>query len=810
MSIYKGVIFSIKIIDKLNYTKVSDIFGYRPRRGREHKGIDLECPIGTAIKTPYNGTVTEVVYDAKKAGNYLTIDHGDGFVTRYLHLDKIFVQKNKKIYQNDTVATSGNTDGGTNISTGPHLHFEVIINGVKQDPAPYLFGYTLFEGENRKFYPNTPIFTKTTVNKFLPDEIKKIVDSEQLHYATIIINKCKELEGSKRDAIIAIEAALVESTLKNLNKGLGSSLGLFQQTKIWGTKAERLNPEISSKLFFTGKTGIKGLFNYKNRDQISTGAAAQQVQDSGYPDRYQLEEEKATKIVDYLWGDIVESYYNEFATEIERENEEIEVNTYLAPGIWQIVKLVIDPEVKDLKINDATISFMQGSLYNFFEKICQKPFVEFWGDTYGDQYYFIVRKPPFTKQSYNSLPTINITDQDVYSDSLRWENDDVYSWFMLEPNGNYIGGNETIYQYLTAVFFPEYAEIWGSKPLSITTNYITFIKETGDIQLKAAEQDLKFVVDIHSYLPFTRKGTITIKGDRRIKRGMRIYYEPTNEYYYVDSVSNSYSVQDGILDRTTTLTVSRGMIKDYCETEIKDNLSLSYFNLINYGSESYNKKPEQKQIATPKNNNPNIDKLIAYFNQDEYVFNYEDIEEGRGLDIDSGNLFLGVNNKNKKELKVNKKVVDSNFENCEKAAKVCFENPGLSFEIVGNTDSFDTQKYNIELGKRRAETVKATIIQKYKELYAPSDGDIANLDFRLEVKTDGESKPSSDNKTPLGRLKNRRVDWYIKEEKKVEKNIESQKTEEVKPAQGINWKVNKEVFMFFLKKQQLGSGIFEL
>lgn len=817
-----GVVFGVKIIEEPYFTNVTDIFGFRPWRKKrypkssgQHNGIDLgtKGTIGIAIRSPYDGTVVQVAPNVAKAGNILKIRHDDGFETRYLHLDSFSVILNEKVKAGQVVAKSGNTDGGSSHSTGPHLHFEVIVDGKAVDPAPYLYGYTLEDGVGKKFKPSlTGAFDKKA--KVDNTDILKVVNSKQLDFASIIVNVCKQVGGSKRDAIIAIETALVESQLQNLNYGDRDSQGLFQQrpSQGWGSIAQITNPEYAAKAFFTGTSaGNKGLLDYKNRESISTGKAAQQVQRSAYPDKYDKVEDKATQIVNFLWGDIVNSFLDESATEIlENEREEVEIDSYLAPGIWQIIKTVIDPEVSKLQINDATISFMQGSLLNFVDKVCQKPFVEFWGDTYGDQYYFIIRKPPFTRQSFLSLPMVKIDEGDVFSDSLGYETEACYSWYSLEPNGNYIGGDEVIFQYLQAVFFTEYAEIWGSKPLSITTNYITFIKENGDVQVKQAEQDLKFIIDCNSYLPFTRRGSITIRGDRRIKRGMKILYSPTDEYYYVDSVSNNFSAQDGMLERTTTLSVSRGMSTFHADIEIEDKYTASYFNLINYGPGQYIDKPAAPpQAPESKPANPNVERHLCYFNQDKYVFNYDDISSGNGLIINSGNISLGAgsNTDPDKELLITKAIVDANFAACTKAADYCNQYPNLSFEIVGNTDAVDSNTYNILLGKRRANTVKAIIIQAYVEKYKPDSNTLVTLENRLIIRTQGEAKPDSDNKSPLGRLKNRRVDFYVagdfdKEQGKEKKPINKKQ----ETAQGNKWSVNREVFMFFLRRNNFNGA----
>ena len=112
-------------------------FGYRisPFTGRRefHKGFDIANRKGTPIIATANGTVT---FTGKKGsyGNMLVIDHGHGMVTRYGHTDKILVKRNDKVKRGDTVALVGNTGR----STGPHVHYEVHLNGIPVNPEKYI------------------------------------------------------------------------------------------------------------------------------------------------------------------------------------------------------------------------------------------------------------------------------------------------------------------------------------------------------------------------------------------------------------------------------------------------------------------------------------------------------------------------------------------------------------------------------------------------------------------------------------------------------------------------------------------------
>lgn len=98
-----------------------------------HTGIDVGVPHGTPIYAANDGLVEMAEWDG---GHGLTvqIDHGHGVVTRYCHASRLLVAEGDEVWAGDPVALAGSTG----ISTGPHLHFELLIEGEKVDPLPYL------------------------------------------------------------------------------------------------------------------------------------------------------------------------------------------------------------------------------------------------------------------------------------------------------------------------------------------------------------------------------------------------------------------------------------------------------------------------------------------------------------------------------------------------------------------------------------------------------------------------------------------------------------------------------------------------
>lgn len=118
---------------------VSSSFGARvhPVTGEEgyHTGIDIAAKEGTRIAAAYYGTVCEISEDAT-SGKYIILDHGNGLKTFYCHCSEILAEKGANVRAGETIAFVGSTGQ----VTGPHLHFEVRLNGIRHDPAFVLKG----------------------------------------------------------------------------------------------------------------------------------------------------------------------------------------------------------------------------------------------------------------------------------------------------------------------------------------------------------------------------------------------------------------------------------------------------------------------------------------------------------------------------------------------------------------------------------------------------------------------------------------------------------------------------------------------
>ena len=118
----------------LDFTRVSSNFN--PNRlhpiyktQRPHRGTDYAAPRGTPVYAAGDGRVTEAGY-TRPNGNYVFIQHGEQFETHYLHLHRLKVKKGARVKQGSVIGTVGSTGA----ATGPHLHYEFLVNGVHRNP----------------------------------------------------------------------------------------------------------------------------------------------------------------------------------------------------------------------------------------------------------------------------------------------------------------------------------------------------------------------------------------------------------------------------------------------------------------------------------------------------------------------------------------------------------------------------------------------------------------------------------------------------------------------------------------------------
>ena len=100
---------------------------------RPHEGIDVSAPMGSPIEAPAGGRVIKTGWETGY-GNVIVIDHGYGIQTKFAHCSKLLARTGQRVKRGDVIAEVGNTG----LATGPHLHYEVHVNGKPVDPLRYV------------------------------------------------------------------------------------------------------------------------------------------------------------------------------------------------------------------------------------------------------------------------------------------------------------------------------------------------------------------------------------------------------------------------------------------------------------------------------------------------------------------------------------------------------------------------------------------------------------------------------------------------------------------------------------------------
>ena len=353
-------------------------------------------------------------------------------------------------------------------------------------------------------------------------------------------------------------------------------------------------------------------------------------------------------------------------------------------GVWQIIDVVIDDNVRNRLLTDNSIAGHTGNIFSALQRVCVEPFAEMLFDTYGDRYCVVIRQQPFDYNGVVNHVTGNglryrrgndkkpvetkrkpmsgldrlssgddvtglsgdfgaslqqltmVTDIEegvIMSENIDWYCGDVFSWYRIVPQAYMFGSQSALtWLFLPAIYFPEYAEVWGSRPWILNSPYIVdkswqldsngaFKKDPLRVQ---SYYDLKYMIDSTCYLPFTKVGTITIApGDRRIKRGTWVRRKSSGEIFYVESVQNIGGFGEK-MDRRTILTVSHGMVEKYIQPQYDPahEKPISYFNIIDTTLNF--ETPGVKTGGAVYDSNANVyaENVLKNFKVNKEVFNF--------------------------------------------------------------------------------------------------------------------------------------------------------------------------------------------
>lgn len=151
-------------------TRITDVYGYRPRRRRMHYGLDIKVYVGDTIRAAFNGKVRIVKnYGRRGYGKMILIRHDNGLETVYGHLSKQLVEENQLVRAGEVIGLGGNTGR----STGSHLHFETRFLGMPINPA------LMFDFEKQDIVADTYTFHKKQNNK---GGSRNLASGERLYY----------------------------------------------------------------------------------------------------------------------------------------------------------------------------------------------------------------------------------------------------------------------------------------------------------------------------------------------------------------------------------------------------------------------------------------------------------------------------------------------------------------------------------------------------------------------------------------------------------------------------------------------------
>lgn len=216
------------------YNEVSSV-----RNNRQHKGLDLGVQSGTEVLSPQDGTIKTSQTTQGNCGGLIEITHEDNITTRYCHLKKLIAKVGQTVKAGQVIALSGGgaNDYGKGLSTGPHLHFEVLVGNQFVDPEKYLLGQAaVFTGDtssdssNSSNYYNfsndgTTSLTKPSYSMYdpnqqavVPESVKNDVKNIKEYYKKLNIPILLEYYLFEPNELTELGEILVDSFTKKSNK----------------------------------------------------------------------------------------------------------------------------------------------------------------------------------------------------------------------------------------------------------------------------------------------------------------------------------------------------------------------------------------------------------------------------------------------------------------------------------------------------------------------------------------------------------------------------------------------------------------
>lgn len=184
-------------------TRITDVFGYRPRRRRIHYGLDIDIDKGDTIRAAFDGRVRVVAYQRRGYGYYVAIRHDNGLETVYGHLSKQLVREDEYVTSGQPIGLGGNTGR----STGSHLHFETVLLGQSLNPAlMFDFANQDVTGDTYTFYKSKKRGKGSSVTTGNGDYYHKVRSGDSLsriskRYGVSVATLCSLNKLTKRSVL---------------------------------------------------------------------------------------------------------------------------------------------------------------------------------------------------------------------------------------------------------------------------------------------------------------------------------------------------------------------------------------------------------------------------------------------------------------------------------------------------------------------------------------------------------------------------------------------------------------------------------
>lgn len=662
---------------------------------REKASINYEDFIGENVykggKSPYQDYWEEIISSEK----YIKDLHFNTNLT----IQVLIYSKTKRKFLDITNFLSSVT---TNNFIGSGGNFDLQMNLVSQkdidNETNFQDNNISISGYNKALYIQSVFrendlvfirFENLKIEKLIEERIEKEKGIGIKYEGPKDIKNNKNIRGKYWDIIGLIDNTSINSTYNEMGINIAGRdlIKLFIEDYNFFIPLQFANnPEIMfggggtkvfNRLFMSGEYVTPMFIRSFKSIENSVGFIISQLTNT------QILDSECLKFLEEEYGEDLSKQFRYTNNGVDKKNKKIE-------GVWGLVNYSVDKKINHLRLADAALRSPEGSVLQQIHKICQEPFVEIIADTFVDKYNIYLRRPPFSIKDISEQKFIFVGKKNTISDSLSF-NQEVYTVYQLSPQGGCFISNDSFpLAYLPMIVLDEYVKMWGIKMYSQTYSYINindYVRISSENSKKSVQKEnfveaLLWLIETNAYLPFSRRGTITIIGDRRIKVGQWIYYEKSNEVFYVEGVQHSANINGKDIDRKTILTVSRGLVKDYISASyVESDVNLDNQTIIKESNYTINKFNDisYKDLVDIKYLREGLKELFVKFNKN---FNLKRIQ------------FDDKNNPIKSDSIVNTEVFNffcsgAQFEGKEKIYNIMYETlAAVSLEDL-NKLSFD-------------------------------------------------------------------------------------------------------------------------